>query len=76
VREVVDMVGQALGRPVPHTVGPRRAGDPPSLVADPSRARERLGWTAKVSDLSRIVEDALRWERKPAYGAGVRAARR
>jgi UDP-glucose 4-epimerase/UDP-arabinose 4-epimerase len=76
VREVVDTVAQALGRPVPHAVGPRRAGDPPSLVADPSRAREVLGWTAKVSDLSRIVEDALRWERKPAYGAGMRAARR
>ncbi|HEY8570981.1 UDP-glucose 4-epimerase GalE [Phenylobacterium sp.] len=75
VIEVVEAVGRAVGRPVPHSVGARRAGDPPSLVADPSRARSVLGWTATRSSLDQIVTDALRWERNPRYGAGVRSGR-
>jgi len=54
-------------------VGARRAGDPPSLVADPSRAKTLLGWSAVRSGLDQIVGDALRWETNPAYGAGLRA---
>ncbi|MCW5759114.1 MAG: UDP-glucose 4-epimerase GalE, partial [Phenylobacterium sp.] len=76
VREVVAAAARALGRPVPHAIGPRRAGDPPSLVADPSRARSRLGWEPARSDLDTIVRDALRWEAQPAYAAGGRASRR
>ncbi|THD78259.1 MAG: UDP-glucose 4-epimerase GalE [Phenylobacterium sp.] len=73
VLQVVEAVGRALGRPVPYATGARRAGDPPSLVADPARAVELLNWSAKCSDLDRIVTDALRWEQDPAYGAGHRA---
>ncbi|WP_293904506.1 UDP-glucose 4-epimerase GalE [Phenylobacterium sp.] len=76
VREVVQAVARALGRPVPHATGPRRAGDPTSLVADPTRARELLGWEPACSSLDEIVRDALRWEGQPAYGAGSRSARK
>jgi UDP-glucose 4-epimerase/UDP-arabinose 4-epimerase len=76
VVEVVQAVGKALGRPTPHSVGARRAGDPPSLVANPARARELLGWSATNSSLDQIVADALRWERNPGYGAGVRGKRK
>jgi len=76
VTEVVEAVARAVGKPVPHSIGPRRDGDPPSLVADPARAREVLGWTAQHSSLDEIVRDALRWERSPAYGRGVREGRR
>jgi UDP-glucose 4-epimerase/UDP-arabinose 4-epimerase len=76
VREVVQAVGRALGRPVPHSVGGRRAGDPPSLVADPTRAKALLGWEPVCSDLDQIVRDALRWEGQPAYGAGGRLIRK
>ena len=75
VLDVVQAVGKAVGRPVPHSIGPRRAGDPPSLVADPSRARELLSWAATRSSLDQIVTDALRWERRPGYGSGVRGSR-
>jgi len=75
VREVVDAVARALGRAVPHAVGDRRAGDPPSLVADPSRAKALLGWEPVCSSLDEIVRDALRWEGQPRYGVGGRAAR-
>ncbi len=76
VREVVEAVGRAAGRTVPHSVGARRAGDPPSLVANPDRAKALLGWEPVCSDIDRIVADALRWEAQPAYGAGRRAAAR
>ncbi len=72
VRQVVQAVGRAAGRAVPHTVGARREGDPASLVADPTRAQTLLRWTPAVSSLEQIVADALRWERNPAYGVGRR----
>lgn len=62
VREVVAAVEEVSGRRVPVKHAPRRAGDPPVLVADATRARELLGWTPWRSDLQRIVASALRWQ--------------
>ena len=61
VREVIAAVEKAAGRPVPHTFGPRRAGDAPVLVADPSRIRRLLDWRPHHADLDRIVGDAWSW---------------
>jgi UDP-glucose 4-epimerase len=49
------------GRPVPWRAAPRRPGDPPILVADPSRAIEVLGWRPTLSDLDTILATALAW---------------
>ena len=68
VHEVVATVAKVLGHPVPHSIGGRREGDPPSLVADISRAADVLGWRPVCSDLDTIVRDALRWEAQPAFG--------
>jgi len=68
VLEVVDAVGRAVGRPVPHTVAPRRPGDPPSLVADPGRARQRLDWRPRLSSLQQIVDTAAVWRKAPVFG--------
>ena len=54
-----------VGRPVPHTVGPRRAGDPPVLVASNARAREVLGWTPRRSTLEAMIGSAWAWRRGP-----------
>jgi UDP-arabinose 4-epimerase len=62
VREVVRAVEAVAGRPVPARVAPRRAGDPPVLVADPTRARARLGWQPVYTDLAEIVATAWRWQ--------------
>lgn len=72
VRQVLAMVEQVGGRPVPVRESPRRAGDPPELVAAPTRATELLGWRPRHSDLRTIVETAWRWhERRVAReGAG------
>jgi UDP-glucose 4-epimerase/UDP-arabinose 4-epimerase len=68
VLEVIGAVGRAVGRPTPYTVGPRRAGDPACLVADPARARSLLGWSPDFNDLEEIVATAVAWRRRPKFG--------
>jgi UDP-arabinose 4-epimerase len=63
VREVIAAVERATGRPVPRRETGRRAGDPAELVADPTRAAERLGWRATRSGLDTIVSTAWTWHR-------------
>ena len=57
-------------RPIPHTVGPRRAGDPPVLVASNERAREVLGWTPRRSTLPEMIGSAWAWRRAHPDGYG------
>lgn len=71
VRQVIDAVALATGRPVPHSIGPRRSGDPASLVANPARAHDLLGWKAQNSNLLQIVQDAAAWHRMQRYGRGA-----
>lgn len=61
VREVIRMVEKVSGRPVPVRECPRRAGDPPMLVAEPSRARRELDWAPQHSSLEEVVETAWNW---------------
>jgi UDP-glucose 4-epimerase/UDP-arabinose 4-epimerase len=68
VFEVIEAVERMLGKPVPRTIGARRSGDPPCLVADASRAAARLGWTPRSSSLDEIVASAARWHAAPLYG--------
>jgi len=63
VSEVLAAAEAATGLPVPHRVGPRRAGDPPVLVAAAGRAREVLGWEPAHADLISIVASAWAWRR-------------
>lgn len=73
VREVLSSVGSVIGHPVPSTLGPRRPGDPPSLVADSTLAQARLDWRPRRSDLDTIVASAAAWRRSPAFGFPVSA---
>ena len=58
VLEVLTAVERVTGKKVPHTMGPRREGDPPSLVADSKNCSVLLGWRPQRADLNRIVADA------------------
>lgn len=64
VREILDAVRSAAGKPVPHTIGPRRLGDPAELISDPTRAREVLNWKPVLSDVDSIVGTAWAWHTK------------
>lgn len=66
VLEVMQAAERATGRPVRRLMGPRRAGDPPALVADPTKARDLLGWTAKRS-LEDIVSSAWNWMQSQSH---------
>jgi UDP-glucose 4-epimerase/UDP-arabinose 4-epimerase len=68
VLEVVAAVDRALATSTLYLVGARRDGDPAYLVADPRKIRERLGWSAPNSVLTRIVETAAAWRRAPKFG--------
>jgi UDP-glucose 4-epimerase len=66
VLEVIDAVERASGAAIERRMGPRRPGDPPTLVADNRRIVSTLGWKPRLDDLDAIVADALAWERKLA----------
>ncbi|MDE4305398.1 UDP-glucose 4-epimerase GalE [Phaeobacter gallaeciensis] len=61
ILEIVRAIEAKTGRKLPIRIEPRRAGDPPSLTADPSRAAEVLGFRAELSSLDQIIEDAAPW---------------
>jgi UDP-glucose-4-epimerase GalE len=63
VQEVVSAVERITGKKVPTHIGPRRAGDPAELVADPSLAEKLLNWKAKRS-LDEIISTAWNWAKK------------
>jgi UDP-glucose 4-epimerase len=64
VREVIAMVERAAGTRLTVREEPRRAGDPPMLIARAERVRSLLGWTPRFDDLETIITTSLRWERR------------
>jgi len=63
VREVLQSVERVSGAPLKIVEMPRRAGDPPTLVARSERIRDVLGWVPRLDDLDGIVASSLQWER-------------
>ncbi|MEM7442260.1 MAG: UDP-glucose 4-epimerase GalE [Pseudomonadota bacterium] len=72
VREIIAATERVTGKTVPVRTIERRTGDPPRLVADPSRARSEIGLATPRSDASTIVETAWRWYREGAPANGFR----
>ena len=70
VREVLAAAEAVVGHPIPRTVGPRRPGDPPVLVASNDRARSLLGWTPRRSTLPEMIGSAWAWRRAHPAGYG------
>ncbi len=68
VNELIQTFEKVTGLKVPVQYTDRRPGDPPELLADPSRAKEVLGWQAVNSDISNILESAYRWFSQPHGG--------
>lgn len=66
VRDVLRAVGKANGAELTIVEKPRRAGDPPELIAVADKIRQVLNWAPLYDDLDAIVESSLKWERKIA----------
>ncbi len=67
VLEVIEAARRVTGIDIPYEVGPRRAGDPPVLVASSALARTKLGWTPTFDRIEPIIETAWAWHQAPAY---------
>jgi UDP-arabinose 4-epimerase len=63
VRKIIDTASAVTGVAIDARDSPRRPGDPSILVAEATRARELLGWSAECSGLATIITDAWRWHR-------------
>ncbi len=68
VREVIRACEEVTGKTIAVKEGPRRAGDPPVLVAGADKIRQELGWSPKFPDLRSIVETAWDWHRSHPKG--------
>lgn len=66
VNEVIAAARRVTGHPIPLRDDPPRAGDPPVLVADATRARAELGWVPRYPEIDTIIEHAWQWERRGA----------
>ena len=66
VREVLGAVERVAGHGFDVREAPRRAGDPASVVANPARIKQALGWTPAYDDLDTIVSHAFAWEKRLA----------
>lgn len=69
VEELVSAVERVSGTTIPRRYAPRRPGDPPSLVADPTKANTVLGWQPQHSDIDTILRTAKLWAEKEASRA-------
>jgi UDP-glucose 4-epimerase len=70
VRQIIDATKRVTGRAIKVIEAPRRAGDPPTLYADPTKIKRELGWSAKITDLDGIIASAWRWFQEHPRGYG------
>lgn len=66
--EVVEMARKVTGKPIPYTIGPRRPGDPATLVASSAKIRDELGWVPQHSSLENIIRSAWDWHSRHPNG--------
>ena len=68
VREVIDAARTVTGHPIPAVEEPRRAGDPPIMIADSHRARTELGWEPRYPAIEQIIRSAWDWHQAHPQG--------
>ena len=68
VFEIVAAARRVTGHPIPLEIAPRRAGDPPRLIADSTRARRELGWKPEFENADAIIDSVWRWTKKHPDG--------
>lgn len=70
VKEIIDAAREVTGHPIPAEVAPRRAGDPPRLIAGSELAKKELGWKPQYEDVRKIIESVWKWIQKYPNGYG------
>jgi UDP-glucose 4-epimerase len=72
VKQVIEAAREITGHPIPATIGPRRLGDPATLVASSEKIRRALGWAPRYPSLREIIASAWEWHRSHPQGYGDR----
>jgi UDP-glucose 4-epimerase len=72
VKQVLGAIERVSGRAVPHSIGPRRAGDPAVLVAASEKLRRETGWAPRFGDIDEIVRTTWAWREAHPKGYGDR----
>ncbi len=68
VKQIIDAAENVTGMKIPHTIGPRRPGDPAALFANADKIKKELGWSAKYTDVNEIVATAWNWHKNHPNG--------
>jgi len=68
VRQIVDSIQRVTGRELPIQLGARRAGDPPALIADTTKARDLIGWNPVRSTMDQMIGSAWAWMQRHPHG--------
>lgn len=68
VKEVIEMARKVTGHPIPAVIGPRRPGDPSTLIASSETISRELGWEPKYASLQEIMESAWQWHQAHPKG--------
>ncbi|GAA3197160.1 UDP-glucose 4-epimerase GalE [Lentilactobacillus kefiri] len=67
-KQMLDAARDVTGKPIPAKMGPRRAGDPSTLIAASDKARKVLGWKPQFDDVHEIIKTAWNWKEKHPKG--------
>ncbi|KRK65753.1 UDP-glucose 4-epimerase [Companilactobacillus tucceti DSM 20183] len=67
-KEILKSAREVTGKEIPAEIGPRRAGDPSTLIADSTKARKILKWSPKYDNVHKIIEDAWNFKKKHLNG--------
>jgi len=70
--EILKSAREVTGKAIPAEIGPRRPGDPSTLIAASDKAREVLGWTPHYDNINDIIATAWQWHEKHPEGFGDR----
>jgi UDP-glucose 4-epimerase len=70
--EILNAARTVTGQAIPAKIGPRRPGDPSTLIAASDKARERLGWQPHFDDVEAIIATAWQWHQSHPNGYGDR----
>jgi UDP-glucose 4-epimerase len=71
VMQIIAACEKVTGRPIAHTIAPRRAGDPPRLVAEPAKLKATLGWAPQYTDIEKTIATAWAWHQAHPDGYGA-----
>jgi UDP-glucose 4-epimerase len=70
VKQIIAACEKIVGHPIPQEITPRRPGDPPRLVADPTKLKTQLGWEPAYTDIEKTIATAWEWHRTHPEGYG------